>query len=106
MGAYGDAWKQYRRLKRAFVFSNIGFLGFAIPTLIFASFHEERLANFAFFGLGAAWIVWYAECYEQFRRFRCPRCGQYFSSKWLNLIKLSAKQCLHCGLEKFSNPPE
>jgi hypothetical protein len=99
MRSYDEEWKRYRRLKLAFLISNLGFLGVAIPTFVSA---RLRAMNRVFFVLIIAWFVWYSVSYERFRRFQCPRCGRYFSSPWLNFLKLSAKECVHCGLPRYS----
>lgn len=99
MDAYDDLWKRYRRLKLAFVFSNLGILG--VAALAFISAHRQS-SNFAFFISGTAWFVWYSISYERFRRFPCPRCGHYFSSSWRAYLRTSARKCLHCGLERFA----
>jgi hypothetical protein len=103
MGAYDEQWKRYRRLKLAFVLSNAGFLAFAVPTFLLAKFGKPEWANFTFFGLGTAWFACYAVSYDCIRRFPCPRCGRRFSSSWRKFLDFSGKQCLHCGLKRFSD---
>jgi Zn ribbon nucleic-acid-binding protein len=32
---------------------------------------------------------------------RCPRCGKWFSAKWWYNKGFLARQCVHCGLQKY-----
>src|SRR4051812_22992996 len=106
MGDHSLAWKKYRRLRaQAWVVCLGGFvleLGLlAGMTLILGPAGFHRTVPIVLGGIAVAWAVATMILGHRYQRWPCPRCGRPFGKTfwWHNPF---ARQCVHCGLRKWS----
>lgn len=99
MGSYDSKWRNYRRLR---LFSLLFLVPFcSIPLSKYFHFSVESPILHALLMLcGLIGLV----AWVGLSHFRCPRCGKIFAISWWFNLSLFAQRCVHCGLEKFSNP--
>ena len=100
MGPYAEAWKTYRRYRRAFwlvwicYVPVIGLIA-AVSQWLFHSFVPAMVA-------ASGWMLLFLVVGVRYQTFRCPRCGEPFSGKWWYNMSFMARKCVRCGLPKFS----
>jgi len=102
MNGYIERWLQYRRLRKLTFLPLLGCVLFvAMLTLAF----DERQHPILWNSAGAADLLFFLLfCYYgiQLSRFRCPRCGDYFSrGKAAHRKHSSGSYCRHCGLPLY-----
>lgn len=97
----GDSWAAYRRLRRLFAFSLLGYVpvvGTLAAVVTLLRLPEWLVAIVAihwmgFFLVRAAWLA----------AFPCPRCGEPFYHPFA-IRNLLAPRCPNCGLRKWEQP--
>jgi len=55
------------------------------------------------FVLAVLWMAYTLYVGARINLWRCPRCGQCFAGTWWYNKGIFAKQCVNCGLPKYSN---
>jgi hypothetical protein len=98
-----DNWNEYNRRRRALIVAYLMLpLWGAIGSMFSALVRRVGLADVANYAF--AWPVLLPLCAAKFRvlRWRCPRCRKpyHFKSRYL-YADFWARQCLHCGLQKW-----
>lgn len=99
---YEAAW-QARRQRYWICFG-----GVAVLFVVAAAARLLRVSDNVGVGLGGACVVAILGLYYWFCQFRCPRCGEVFSSQWppkRRFQESGPPQCKHCGL-KLNEIPE
>ena len=98
MGRYDVQWKNYRRLRLA---HRIGTWGFF---LFFScwSFHLIYGISVPFLII-QIYVLLFAVISFRFYFFRCPRRHRFFAMTWRYTPMLWARECVHCGLRRFSD---
>ena len=98
---YQQAWRQYKRRGRLwlalFVLYVPVVVGSALLTLKY--WHTPNPA----FVLAILWMSYTLYLGARINLWRCPRCGQCFAGTWWYNKGIFAKQCVNCGLLKYSN---
>jgi hypothetical protein len=100
MGPYSEGWSEYRKYRRELLIVWLGGVPVvgAIAEASLWLFHTLVPAQVA----GVAWMLLFLFAGVRCQTFCCPRCGEGFSAKgWYNKSFL-ARECVHCGLPKFS----
>jgi hypothetical protein len=98
MGQYDAQWKRYRRLRLA---HRIGFWGF-FPFLFVLAILAQMGVPFPALFI-AAYLLLSGVATFRFYFYRCPRCQRFYATTWRYQPMLFARECVHCGLKKFSN---
>ena len=97
---YPQAWRRYRALRNTF-----WALLMAFPPFVNALDRLE--SRFPRSGLSLICVfTWMIACWltaSYIDGWCCPRCGKTFASKSWRHKFLFAKECVHCGLRKFSS---
>ena len=99
---YADNWTDYRNRMHWLWFSVLAgpLLVFAFSIPLSSLFSSE--VPFAIFGV--SWMVATTVCNFRTVFWPCPRCHKPFFRGWF--IHRFTKQCVHCGLPKWSLGPE
>jgi len=97
-------WRDYQRRRISFFAAWLG--GFAL--FVFASIVAGFFGHSILIVL-PVWITWIVSFFitlSWVQRFRCPRCGKRFLPPMFDGREpqkfLYPKQCIHCGLPKWS----
>jgi len=98
VGRYDEQWKTYRRLRLAHRIASWGFLPFLFLLEIL---HQMEVPISVL--VVAAYLLVSAVASFRFYFFRCPRCKRFFAMTWRYAPMPFQRECLHCGLKKFSN---
>ena len=98
---YSENWRKYRRLVWLFWASLLGYAALLLLAVFLDRFNYRFDGWFLMFAiaLAACWLVLGA----RINRWRCPRCGKWFSATWWYHLFLFARKCVHCGLPKYAN---
>jgi len=103
MGCYNNEWERYRRVRNT---SILLWLGFLPAVWILHSFsgiaNSEPIIGVLMAIYFLVWVAWGIRV----SLFRCPRCGKCLNTTWWFSLGGLNRSCLHCGLKKFSSPPE
>jgi hypothetical protein len=99
MGRYDAQWKRYRRLR---LVHRIGIWAF-FPILVVLEFLHLSYGISVPFLIIQLYILFFAVASFRFYFFRCPRCRRFFATVWRYTPRLFERECLHCGLKKFSD---
>jgi hypothetical protein len=49
--------------------------------------------------LAIVWMLMMLVAWYRLLSFACPRCGEWFRTKWFGWVSLG-RRCVHCGLER------
>jgi hypothetical protein len=98
MSRYDAQWKRYRRLRLANRIGDWGLFPFVFVLAILAQMDLPFPALF----LGA-YLLFAGVATFRFYFFRCPKCQRFFATTWSYRPMLFARECVHCGLKKFSD---
>jgi hypothetical protein len=101
MPDYQEQWRQYRRRRLQFFLAFAGYIPFCFAVAMvsigmFQTFIPAFVAAVLWMGL-FAWVG----C--RVTLWRCPRCEKIFSGSWWYNTGFLARQCVHCGLQKYGN---
>lgn len=99
---YFESLQKYRRLLTLQGFSWVLTILIAVGTVV-ASEHLPKSSDSAIL---VYLPIFFAFCFivyiaNKVLKFRCPRCGKPFSTKYLLIHFKYATQCVHCGLSIY-----
>lgn len=98
---YGAKWQEYRQLRRRCV---LVFGGFVVLALVVATVSNYYFQTFTpVLALTVLWIPVYIMLGYPFVYWRCPRCNRPFSGSFGYHKGMFCRDCMHCGLRKYSN---
>ena len=96
-----DPWQEYRRRRNLAL---LAFLGYVPCMLVIALLAQRLFHSFTpGFVVAFGWMIFTVVAGNRCLRFRCPRCGKWFFSKWW-YHNAFARRCVHCGLPKYASP--
>jgi len=99
-GDYQQAWQRYRLQGRIWIALFVLYVPAVVGTALLSAHYWHSLMPAI-----AVAIVWMALTMYlgvRINMWRCPRCGQPFSGTLWRSKGIFARQCVHCGLEKYS----
>jgi predicted RNA-binding Zn-ribbon protein involved in translation (DUF1610 family) len=101
LGDFHPSWASYK--KRLAVAVAL-FLGY-IPGVAAIAIPLQRITGSDVWvpAVASGWMVAWAVAVVRLNSFRCPRCGNVFHVRGLYGNPF-ARNCLHCGLAKWSDP--
>ncbi len=97
---YQQAWRKYRRRARLWLALFVLYVPvvFGVGWLSLRYWHTPNPA----FVLAILWMAYTLYVGARINLWRCPRCGQCFAGTWWYNKGVFAKQCVNCGLPKYS----
>jgi antibiotic biosynthesis monooxygenase (ABM) superfamily enzyme len=105
MGDYQRSWKRYKFWRNLAILAWMGL----VPMILGGSILLKRVLNVpALFRIVLiAWFLLIISTTAETGYFRCPRCAKFFSARiggvWWYKLGIFARQCVHCGLKKYSD---
>ncbi|MGB6546424.1 MAG: hypothetical protein WBE97_12450 [Candidatus Acidiferrales bacterium] len=100
MSDYSQQWEACKKLSSQFLFAFVVELSIIVASICFsAAIRRNFVASLV---LESLWVVVFFVTAIRLQNFRCPRCAEKFfaSPRYHNVF---ARQCLNCGLQKYSN---
>ena len=97
---YQPAWRQYKLRARLW----LALFVLYVPVVVGAgwlSLKYLHTPNPAFVP-AVLWMAYTLYVGARINLWRCPRCGQCFAGTWWYNKGIFAKQCVNCGLLKYS----
>ena len=97
---YQQAWQQYKRRARLWLALFVLYVPVVVGSalLCLKYWHTPNPA----FVLALVWMAYTLYLGARINLWRCPRCGQCFAGTWWYNKGIFAKQCVNCGLRKYS----
>jgi len=97
---YRQAWRQYKLRARLWLALFVLYVPVVVGTalLTLKYLHTSNPA----FVLAVLWMAYTLYVGARINLWRCPRCGQCFAGTWWYNKGVFAKQCVNCGLPKYS----
>jgi predicted RNA-binding Zn-ribbon protein involved in translation (DUF1610 family) len=105
MADYGKQWQEYKSLRNQVLavpglILVVLLLGLLFRRLISNSLHLEIAAII----VGAVLFATLFVVALRVEKWRCPRCGRRYVSRWVgSMAVFFAQNCVNCGLAKFAN---
>jgi len=98
---YQPAWRQYKLRARLWLALFVLYVPVVVGTalLTLKYLHTPNPA----FVLAVLWMGYTLYVGARINLWRCPRCGQCFAGTWWYNKGIFAKQCVNCGLPKYSS---
>jgi hypothetical protein len=99
VAGYEQDWKKYKRLRNTFLGALLGGVPvFALVAVVSGTlFHTTIPASV----VAVLWFALFVFNGVRLQVWRCPRCGEWFSGTWWYNKSFLARQCVHCGLQKY-----
>ena len=97
MTIHADHWNELRKRERWMLFFLIAYIpvvGGSVALL--QRFVSPDIPGVA---LAIVWMLMMLVAWYRLLSFACPRCGEWFHTKWFAWVSLG-RRCVHCGLEK------
>ena len=97
---YQPAWHQYKQRGRLWIALFVLYVPAVVGTalLCIKYLHTAKPAV----ALALLWMAYTLYVGARINLWRCPRCGQCFSGTWWYNKGIFARQCVNCGLPKYS----
>ena len=99
MGKYDQQWQKYRRLRLLY---RTGYWGF-LPLLVVLEMLYMTYRISVPVLVAQLLILLFAIIAFRLYFFRCPRCQRFYAIAQRYTPRLFARECVHCGLRKFSD---
>jgi hypothetical protein len=99
---YRKAWKDRNRRSLIAILLFFGGIAFVVVPLLIVKIPQRETLAGPFLVLMGIWVGAIFASVIYAHRFKCPRCGNYFSSKLKG--KWIPPFCTHCGLPSNSPP--
>jgi FtsH-binding integral membrane protein len=97
---YSANWQAYRRLRNVWW---VLLLAWLPSTIVFALISNAVIRTPApALVVAAVWLLTWMVVGALLQRWRCPRCGKWFSLTWFYGLGYFARKCVHCGLPKYA----
>jgi hypothetical protein len=99
MADYRQDWEEYRRFRNQWLLVILTY----VPVCGAVAFVSGRLLHTLAPAFVAAflWMALFVFTGTRLSVWRCPRCGEWFSSTWWYRKGFLARRCVHCGLRKY-----
>lgn len=98
---FQPAWQQYKQRARLWVALFVLYVPVVVGSglLTLKYWHTPNPA----FLIAILWMAYTLYLGARINLWRCPRCGRCFAGTWWYNKGIFAKQCVNCGLRKYSN---